>query len=173
MLGSGEHATHTCTARFLARRVVSTRRVLPLSLQIGRLWISEARYSIEISRVPAGNWVMVEGIDLTITKTATITELTGCEDVSMQCDHASGRMVGHILCVSVSFLLPPSLLIALSLPTSLPPLPPSLPPLPPSLPPLPPSLPPSLSIPPITPLSLPSFLSPSPPSLPRPRSSTL
>ena len=51
--------------------------------QIGRLWVSEARYSIEISRVPAGNWVMVEGIDLTITKTATITQLTGCEDVNL------------------------------------------------------------------------------------------
>ena len=64
--------------------------------QIGRLWVSEARYSIEISRVPAGNWVMVEGIDLTITKTATITQLTGCEDVNLSscvhtvvsCDHA-------------------------------------------------------------------------------------
>ena len=55
--------------------------------QIGRLWVSEARYSIEISRVPAGNWVMVEGIDLTITKTATITQLTGCEDVNLSCVH--------------------------------------------------------------------------------------
>ena len=56
--------------------------------QIGRLWVSEARYSIEISRVPAGNWVMVEGIDLTITKTATITQLTGCEDVNPSCVHS-------------------------------------------------------------------------------------
>ena len=58
--------------------------------QVGRLWVSEARYSIEISRVPAGNWVMVEGIDLTITKTATITQLTGCEDVSLTCVHTVG-----------------------------------------------------------------------------------
>ena len=43
------------------------------SQQVGRLWISEARYAIEINRVPAGNWVMVEGIDQTITKTATVT----------------------------------------------------------------------------------------------------
>lgn len=51
--------------------------------QVGRLWVSEARYSIEINRVPAGNWVMVEGIDQTITKTATITQLTGCEDAQI------------------------------------------------------------------------------------------
>ena len=38
--------------------------------------------------MPAGNWVMVEGIDLTITKTATITQLTGCEDVNLSsCVH--------------------------------------------------------------------------------------
>ena len=39
------------------------------------------RYKIEISRVPAGNWILVEGIDQTITKTATITQLNGCEEV--------------------------------------------------------------------------------------------
>ena len=51
--------------------------------QVGRLWISEARYRIEISRVPAGNWVLVEGIDQTITKTATVTQLSGCEDAQI------------------------------------------------------------------------------------------
>ena len=40
-----------------------------------------SRYTIEISRVPAGNWILVEGIDQTITKTATVTQITGCEDV--------------------------------------------------------------------------------------------
>lgn len=49
--------------------------------QVGRLWVSEARYSIEISRAPAGSWVLVEGIDFTITKTATVTQLSGVEDV--------------------------------------------------------------------------------------------
>ena len=39
------------------------------------------RYKIEISRVPAGNWILVEGIDQTITKTATVTQLNGCEEV--------------------------------------------------------------------------------------------
>lgn len=32
------------------------------------------RYTIEVNRVPAGNWVLIEGIDQTITKTATITD---------------------------------------------------------------------------------------------------
>ena len=44
--------------------------------------MSEARYTVEINRVPAGNWVLVENIDQTITKTATVTQLAGCEDVS-------------------------------------------------------------------------------------------
>ncbi|XP_070565157.1 116 kDa U5 small nuclear ribonucleoprotein component-like [Ptychodera flava] len=48
--------------------------------QVGRLWISEARYKIEVNRVPAGNWVLIEGIDQPITKTATITEPRGNEE---------------------------------------------------------------------------------------------
>ena len=40
------------------------------------------RYSVEVSRVPAGNFVLIEGIDATITKTATVTQLSGSEDVS-------------------------------------------------------------------------------------------
>ncbi len=39
------------------------------------------RYTIEINRVPAGNWVLIEGIDKTVTKTATITQINGSEDV--------------------------------------------------------------------------------------------
>lgn len=41
--------------------------------QVGRLWITEARYKVEINRVPAGNWILIEGIDQPIVKTATIT----------------------------------------------------------------------------------------------------
>ncbi|KAG8196595.1 hypothetical protein JTE90_014156 [Oedothorax gibbosus] len=43
-------------------------------LTVGRLWISEARYKIEVNRVPAGNWVLIEGIDQPIVKTATIVD---------------------------------------------------------------------------------------------------
>ncbi len=57
--------------------------------QVGRLWISEANYQVEISRVPAGNWVLLEGVDQTITKTATITQINDSEDVS-------GCMVGSV-----------------------------------------------------------------------------
>jgi len=46
----------------------------------GRLWISEARYNIEVNRVPAGNWVLIEGVDQPIVKTATITEPSGNEE---------------------------------------------------------------------------------------------
>lgn len=48
--------------------------------QVGRLWISEARYSVEVNRVPAGNWVLIEGIDQPIVKTSTITEPSGNEE---------------------------------------------------------------------------------------------
>ncbi|KAG7155228.1 116 kDa U5 small nuclear ribonucleoprotein component-like [Homarus americanus] len=44
-------------------------------LTVGRLWVSEGRYNIEVNAVPAGNWVLIEGIDEPIVKTATITDL--------------------------------------------------------------------------------------------------
>ncbi|KAL5007165.1 hypothetical protein ScPMuIL_015971 [Solemya velum] len=49
--------------------------------QVGRLWVSEARYKVEISRVPAGNWILIEGIDQPIVKTATITDVSGNGEV--------------------------------------------------------------------------------------------
>ncbi|PNF43618.1 116 kDa U5 small nuclear ribonucleoprotein component [Cryptotermes secundus] len=50
-------------------------------LTVGRLWIYEARYKVEVSRVPAGNWVLIEGIDQPIVKTSTITDLTISDDL--------------------------------------------------------------------------------------------
>ncbi|MEN2496464.1 MAG: U5 small nuclear ribonucleoprotein component [Marteilia pararefringens] len=41
---------------------------------IGKLWINMSRYQVQISSVPAGNWVLIEGIDGPITKQATITD---------------------------------------------------------------------------------------------------
>lgn len=41
-------------------------------LSTGKLWINEGRYTIEVNRVPAGNWVLIEGIDQPISKTSTI-----------------------------------------------------------------------------------------------------
>ncbi|KII74218.1 U5 small nuclear ribonucleoprotein component [Thelohanellus kitauei] len=43
------------------------------NVKVGRLYIAEARYNIEVRCVPAGNWVLIEGIDEPIVKTATIT----------------------------------------------------------------------------------------------------
>ncbi|KAG8006775.1 hypothetical protein GBF38_022790 [Nibea albiflora] len=78
---------------------------------VGRLWISVARYAawvwfpicvefirdcikklysldvfryqIEVNRVPAGNWVLIEGCDQPIVKTATITEPRGNEEAQI------------------------------------------------------------------------------------------
>uniref|UniRef100_H2YSS3 116 kDa U5 small nuclear ribonucleoprotein component n=1 Tax=Ciona savignyi TaxID=51511 RepID=H2YSS3_CIOSA len=49
-------------------------------LTMGRLWISEARYTVEVNRVPAGNWVLMEGVDEPIVKTSTITQARGNEE---------------------------------------------------------------------------------------------
>lgn len=44
--------------------------------EVGRVWQYQSRYRTSFSKVPAGNLVLIEGIDQTITKTATIvTEL--------------------------------------------------------------------------------------------------
>lgn len=50
-------------------------------LQVGRLWVYESRYKVELNRVPAGNWVLIEGIDQCIVKTSTITEAQNSEDL--------------------------------------------------------------------------------------------
>lgn len=50
-------------------------------LTVGRLWVHVARYQIEVSRVPAGCWALIEGIDQPIVKTATIAELDYEEDM--------------------------------------------------------------------------------------------
>lgn len=50
-------------------------------LQVGRLWIYEARYKIELNRVPAGNWVLIEGIDQCIVKTSTISDVQHKEEL--------------------------------------------------------------------------------------------
>ena len=39
---------------------------------ISSTWIAETRYSVSTSGVPAGNWVLLDGVDNSIVKTATI-----------------------------------------------------------------------------------------------------
>lgn len=43
-------------------------------LTVGKLWICNSRYNIEVNSVPAGNRVLIEGIDQPIVKTATIID---------------------------------------------------------------------------------------------------
>jgi U5 small nuclear ribonucleoprotein component len=49
--------------------------------QVGRIWIYNARYRVEVNRIPAGNWVLIEGIDQSIVKTSTIIEPKECSKV--------------------------------------------------------------------------------------------
>ncbi|CAL1292395.1 unnamed protein product [Larinioides sclopetarius] len=62
--------------RILGESYTSTDEEDSRVMTVGRLWISEARYKIEVNRVPAGNWVLIEGIDQPIVKTATIVDVT-------------------------------------------------------------------------------------------------
>ncbi|CAF4414494.1 unnamed protein product [Rotaria sp. Silwood2] len=47
------------------------------SCAVGRLWVFNARYRIELNRVPVGNWVLIEGVDQSIVKTSTIVDNSG------------------------------------------------------------------------------------------------
>lgn len=51
-------------------------------MRCGRLWITQARYTVEVERAPAGSMVLIEGIEEPIMKTATIVGL------SADCDEA-------------------------------------------------------------------------------------
>ncbi|KAI9765109.1 MAG: hypothetical protein M1840_007816 [Geoglossum simile] len=52
------------------------------SATISDIWISETRYNVPTSGVPAGNWVLLGGVDNSIVKTATLVppRLEGDED---------------------------------------------------------------------------------------------
>lgn len=43
------------------------------TVQVSKLWIHNTRYRVEIGKAPPGSWVLIEGIDNSILKTATIT----------------------------------------------------------------------------------------------------
>lgn len=51
--------------------------------QVTRLFIAEARYAVEINRVPAGNWVLIQGVDAAIMKTATIVDRQGSQEIEI------------------------------------------------------------------------------------------
>ncbi|KAB1995875.1 hypothetical protein ES319_D13G191500v1 [Gossypium barbadense] len=49
--------------------------------EVTKLWIYQARYRIPISSAPPGSWVLVEGVDASIMKTATLCNMDLDEDV--------------------------------------------------------------------------------------------
>ncbi|CBY20276.1 unnamed protein product [Oikopleura dioica] len=53
-------------------------------MRCGRLWITQARYTCEVDRVPAGSMVLIEGIDEPISKTATVVGISDdCSDAEI------------------------------------------------------------------------------------------
>lgn len=58
---------------------------LPIAILIWNVsfLVAIGRYKVEVNRVPAGNWVLIEGVDEPIVKTATITESRGLDEVSV------------------------------------------------------------------------------------------
>lgn len=51
--------------------------------EVSNLWVYEGRYRVEISHVPAGNWVLIGGIESAIKKTSTITTASNDEEVEI------------------------------------------------------------------------------------------
>lgn len=49
--------------------------------EVTKLWVYQARYRIPISKAPPGSWVLIEGVDASIMKTATLCNLNYDEDV--------------------------------------------------------------------------------------------
>ncbi|KAJ0988197.1 hypothetical protein J5N97_006553 [Dioscorea zingiberensis] len=49
--------------------------------EVTKLWVYQARYRIPISKAPAGSWVLIEGVDASIMKTATLCPIDLDEDV--------------------------------------------------------------------------------------------
>ncbi|KAL5841947.1 hypothetical protein ACOSQ3_012550 [Xanthoceras sorbifolium] len=49
--------------------------------EVTKLWIYQARDRIPISNAPPGCWVLIEGVDASIMKTATLCNVDYDEDV--------------------------------------------------------------------------------------------
>ncbi|KAH9564128.1 hypothetical protein CY35_04G008100 [Sphagnum magellanicum] len=49
--------------------------------EVTKLWVYQSRYRIPVSTAPAGSWVLIEGVDASITKTATLCPEFLDEDV--------------------------------------------------------------------------------------------
>lgn len=49
--------------------------------EVTKLWVYQARYRIPINKAPPGSWVLIEGVDASIMKTATLCNVEYDEDV--------------------------------------------------------------------------------------------
>ena len=50
---------------------------------VATVGIGQGRYRVHVSHIPAGNWVLVDGVDASITKTATITDANDMNDIAI------------------------------------------------------------------------------------------
>lgn len=55
--------------------------------EVSHLWISQGRYRVEVQEVPAGNWVLIGGVDPGIKKAATITSLLSSQEDQVEVFH--------------------------------------------------------------------------------------
>ncbi|KAF9614532.1 hypothetical protein IFM89_019195 [Coptis chinensis] len=49
--------------------------------EVTKLWVYQARYRVPVAKAPAGSWVLIEGVDASIMKTATLCNVNYDEDV--------------------------------------------------------------------------------------------
>lgn len=49
--------------------------------EVTKLWVYQARYRIPVNKAPPGSWVLIEGVDASIMKTATLCDVEYDEDV--------------------------------------------------------------------------------------------
>lgn len=66
-----------------SRLFVAEARFLLCGHEMSAITDRGHRYKLEVNRVPAGNWVLIQGVDAAITKTATITSAIGNDDVEI------------------------------------------------------------------------------------------
>ncbi len=70
---------------------------------VSAISVSQGRYRTDINRASAGNWVMLEGVDESIVKTATITAsqrtYRGCEVACCTCRVARAAACSPYVCL--------------------------------------------------------------------------
>ncbi len=68
--------------------------------EVSKVMLMQARYTLEVQKVSAGSWVLLEGVDTSILKTATITH-NDCE-ASADCAIFKPLKFDSLACIKVS-----------------------------------------------------------------------